>query len=59
MQHFRRVKFWVKKVRPNFVRVTVLVTVRVTFDPKSSESQIFRLVHCVRVTSHGLSNGRG
>lgn len=48
-----------QKMRPNFVRVTVHVTVRVTFDPKSSELQIFRLVHCVRVTSHGLSNGRG
>lgn len=46
-------------MRPNFVRVTVHVTVRVTFDPKSSELQIFRLVRCVRVTSHGLSNGRG
>ena len=46
-------------MRPNFVRVTVPVTVRVTFDPKYSELQIFRLVHCVRVMSHGLSNGRG
>lgn len=46
-------------MRPNFVRVTVHVTVRVTFDPKSSESQIFRLVNRVRVMSHGLSNGRG
>lgn len=46
-------------MRPNFVRVTVPVTVRVTFDPKSSELQILRLVHCVRVMSHGLSNGRG
>ena len=48
-----------QKMRPNFVRVTVPVTVRVTFDPKSTELQIFRLVHRVRRTSRGLSIGRG
>lgn len=46
-------------MRPNFVHVTILVTVLVTFDPKYTELQIFRLVHCVRRTSRGLSSGRG